>query len=260
MSAKGAAWEPDTTTWQIATTGAKSLKRNVDLIPETGDLAPYRLVVAPGLRIVSDKAADRLGHWVQAGGILVLDRNAGTRSPDGSLRPLVEPGVFSVLAGVRVPGTIRERGTPHAVSFHGENGRFTVADSEVVIANGCEVMAQYLGENLEGQPAVTLHPAGRGFVVFVSFTCREDAFFDALFAAIARRFSILPLLAAPNGVDCVSRTDGHSEFIFLLNNTREPAEIELPQPLPELLANAPAAKRLKLAGLQVAILERPAGS
>lgn len=46
-------------------TGMKSLKRNVDVIPATRDFAQYRVVVAPGLRIVSDEDADRLSQWVQ---------------------------------------------------------------------------------------------------------------------------------------------------------------------------------------------------
>jgi beta-galactosidase len=237
-------------------TGIKSLKRNVDVVPVTRDFTPYKVVVAPGLRIVSDEDAARLNQWVHAGGILVLDHKAGMRSPDGRLRPLVEPGVFAALSGIRVPGTLAERGTPHTVSFPEDDRRFAVADDEVVLLTGGEVLARYHGENLDGRPAITLHAAGRGFVVYVSFTCRQDAFFDALFASLARRFSIAPLVAAPNGVDVVSRTAGQSEYIFLLNNTQQPAVVDLPQSMTELLTNSRTGKRLNLAPLQLAILER----
>lgn len=240
-------------------TGVKSLKRNVDIIPETRDLTPYRLVVAPGLRIVSNEAAANLSHWVQAGGILVLDHKAGTRSPDGRLRPLVEPGVFASIAGIRVPATERERGIQHTVSFQGSKERFTVTESEVINLTGADALAHYQGENLEGKPAITLHAAGRGFVVYVSFSCRQDAFFDALFALLAQRFAILPILPAPKGVDVVSRTAGSSKYIFLLNNTWQAAEIDLPHPMTELLSGAFSGKGLSLAPLQIAVLERPIG-
>jgi beta-galactosidase len=152
---------------------------------------------------------------------------------------------------------LAEHGTTHTVSFHGDNQRFAVADDEVVLMNGGEILGQYHGENLEGHPAISLHPAGHGFVVYVSFTSRQDAFFDALFATLARKFSIVPLIAAPNGVDVVSRAAGQSEYIFLLNNTQQPCVIDLPQSLPELLTNSRTGKRLSLAPLQLAILERP---
>lgn len=236
-------------------TGAKSLKRNVDIIPETRDLARYKMIVAPGLRIVSDETTDRLSQWVQAGGILVLDHKAGTRSQDGRLRPLVEPGVFTALAGIRIPSTERERGATHKASFLGSNESFTVTDSEIVQTDGAEVLARYEGDGLDGKPAITIHSTGRGFVVFVSFSCRQDAFFDALFVAIAHRFAISSLLAAPKDVDVVSRTDGRSEFLFLLNNSREPALIALPQPCIELLTGAAVEGQLRLAPLQVGILE-----
>ena len=240
-------------------TGVKSLKRNVDIIPETRSLTPYRLIVAPGLRIVSDEIAAKLNQWVRAGGILVLDHKAGTRSLDGRLRPLVEPGVFTSIAGIRVPATEPERGAPHTVSFRDSKARFTVSESEIINLTGGDTLAQYHGENLDGKPAVTLHAAGRGFVVYVSFSCRQDSFFDALFATLAQRFAILPILSAPKGVDVVSRTAGNSEYIFLLNNTRHPAQIDIPLPLTELLTSTLSGKRLSLAPLQIAILERPIG-
>jgi beta-galactosidase GanA len=58
-------------------------------------------------------------------------------------------------------------------------------------------------------------------------------------------------------VDVVSRTDGKSEFIFLLNNSRVPFVIELPKSFKELLSNSSVAESLTLPALEVAILERP---
>lgn len=237
--------------------GVKSLKRNVDVVPDTLDLAPYRLVVAPGLRLVSEEHAAAIARWVESGGILVLDHKAGMRSPDGRLRPLIEPGVFAPIAGIHVQSTEPARGTPHTVSFSAEGPHFTVAESEAVAAGGAESLARYHGQHLEGQPAVTLHPAGRGFVVYVSFSCRDDGFFDALFAVLAQRFAIRPLLAVPQGVDVVSRTSGRNEYVFLLNDTPKPMRIALPESATELLTGRSVKDELQLDPVQLAILERP---
>jgi len=92
---------------------------------------------------------------------------------------------------------------------------------------------------------------GPRFVIYVSFSCVKDTFFDALFAVIARRFAIAPLLTVPRDVDVVSRTDGKSEFIFLLNNSRVPFVIELPKSFKELLSNSSVAESLTLPALEV---------
>jgi beta-galactosidase len=237
-------------------TGLKSLKRNVDVIPETRDLQPYRMVAAPGLRIVSDEQAARIKAWVETGGILVLDHKAGTRSADGRLRPLVEPGVFAEIAGVRVPSTEPARGTPHTVSLRPGSKHFVVADSSVVTLNRGEILAEYHGPALEKKPAITLHPIGRGYVIYVSFTCKDDAFFDDLFSLVAQRFDIQPLLKVPRGVDVVSRHTGSTEYIFLINNTTETADVQVPQGARKLLPRGDASQNLRLGALDVALLER----
>ena len=155
-----------------------------------------------------------------------------------------------------MPGTEGELGATHTVSFSGSKESFTAREREVVIPSGAEVLAVYRGDNLEGQLAVTLHPAGRGFIVFVSFNCHDSTFFDALFALIARRFAISPLLAAPRDVDVVSRTVGKTNYIFLINDARKAVEIVLPQQYSELLTGRTVSGQFNLDALQVAILER----
>lgn len=241
-------------------TGVKSLKRNVDIIPLDRDLTPYRMIVAPGLRLVSDDHAEQLRRWVHDGGILVLDHKAGTRTQEGRLRPLVEPGLFAEIAGVRALATEPLRAKLHTVSFGESSTLFSVADSEVLELNGAEPLALFHGSHLEGAPAVTLHAAGKGVVVFVSCSSRDDAFFDALFASIGHRLAIHPILTAPEGIDVVSRTDESTEYVFLINNTMQSATVPMPEPWLELLTNRKAQGSLILEPLQLAIIERSTGN
>jgi hypothetical protein len=108
-----------------------------------------------------------------------------------------------------------------------------------------------------GQPAITLHPAGRGYVVFAGCTSRQSSFFDALFNLLSRRFSIHPLLPVSANVDVVSRSTDSTEFLFLLNNSLDPVELETPAGAKVLLGNPATGKLLTLPGLDLAILERP---
>lgn len=236
-------------------TGVKSLKRNVDVIPESRDFARYRMIVAPGLRMLSDETAERLSNWVKNGGILILDRKAGIRTADGRLRPLIEPGVFSALAGIEVPA-MEQAHDPQSVQFSGTEADYAVADSEFILAEGAEPLARFQRGALAGKPAVTLHTAGRGFVVYVAFTSRQDAFFDALFSILGARFQLEPLCSASRDVDVVSRTANGRSFLFLLNNSSAPAKIGLARPCTELISGRPASGDFELGPLDVAILAK----
>lgn len=233
-------------------TGVKSLKRNVDVIPESRDFARYRMIVAPGLRMLSDETADRLNRWVKNGGVLILDRKAGIRTADGRLRPLIEPGVFSALAGIKVPA-MEQAHDPQSVQFLGQEEDYAVADSEFIIMESAEPLARFHRGALAGKSAVTLHSAGRGFVVYVAFTSRQDAFFDALFSILGARFQFEPLCPAPREVDVVSRTANGRSFLFLLNNSTTPAQIALPRPCTELISGRPVTGAFEVGPLDIAI-------
>jgi len=235
-------------------TGLKAMRRNVDIIPADRTLTPYKLIVAPGLRMVSEEQANSFADWVRAGGILLLDVKAGTLTPNGNLRPLLEPGLFASIAGITIQSTegMRQK-SALSVSLGGKD--FSVADAEHVILRGAEPLAPYGGTGLDGLPAITINPVGKGFVVYVSFTCMDAGFFDALAATLAKRFAIQPLLDAPLGVDVVSRTHVGTEYLFAINNTRDTVHIPLTRPSSELLSGTQLTNKLEIRPLDLAILE-----
>ena len=118
------------------------------------------------------------------------------------------------------------------------------------------MLATYHGRALDDKPAITVHASGRGFVVYVSFTCRDDHFFDELFTCLGRRFHIQPLLEAPQGVDVVSRRNGSTEYLFLLNNTTQAVVVSVPAGMRSLLPAGEHRQNVRLGALDVAILER----
>ncbi len=136
--------------------------------------------------------------------------------------------------------------------------QFLISDAEHILPHTAEPLAPYRGFGLEGLPAITINAAGKGFVIYVSFTSTEDAFFDTLFTTLAARFHIQPLLDAPAGVDVVSRTHAGTEFLFAINNTLSPVRIPLPSPTKELLTNQQLTT-LEIKPLDLAILEAPTG-
>jgi len=236
--------------------GAKMLHRNIDVIPAGAELSHYRLLVAPGLRMVSDEAAQRLVTYVQRGGILVIDQKAGTRDTDGGFRETIEPGVFAEIAGIRVPGAGKPRADKqYQLTFGSNEDGFVAGVMEGIELHGAEVLATFRGHGMEGKPAVTLHSSGNGYVVYVGANSSDQAFYNRLFLFLADRFHIPPILPAPAGVEVVSRSTASREYIFLLNLTDTSQIVELPGSRYELVSDTHVSGKHVLAAFDVAVVE-----
>src|ERR1017187_10502185 len=59
----------------------RAIAQSVDVVPPTASLSQYKLVVAPGLNVVSDAIAQNLMQYVKNGGHLVLGQRSAMRTP-----------------------------------------------------------------------------------------------------------------------------------------------------------------------------------
>ena len=245
-------------------TGLMSLKRNIDVVSPDGELSGYRLVAAPGLRIVSDELARRLLDYVDRGGVLVLNSQAGTRTPDNLLRESLAPGPFAEAAGISIAGTLSMK-TPAAagdfnaeytVSFAGGPAFKPFQRMELIDLGGAEVLATFEGGHIQGWPAVTAQKFGRGHVVYVGSRLARPDFYVALAQELGRRFGIQPILKAPLDVEVTSRSTGRFEYIFLLNLTEQPRRIGLRRAMREMIRDKEVSGTLTLDPLDVVVVRR----
>lgn len=239
--------------------GARSLQRNVDVVGFDHDLSGYRLLFAPALRDISDEQSEALIQFVRNGGTLVLDHGAGTLDASGRLRTAIEPGPFRAAAGARVWASSGSHAQPHAITlqFEGTKRKFSVGNEIARIElEGATALATFSGEGIEGSPAITIHPCGKGSVVFVGAEFTDHQLFAELARTLASRLSLLPLLAVPDGVSVLSRTTGKEELLFVLNLNRRPCEVTLPSPMRNLLTQTTASGRIQIGALDLAVLAR----
>jgi beta-galactosidase len=225
------------------------------------------MIVAPGLQIVSDELAGKLGQYVQAGGVLVLDSGAGTRAVDNKLREVLPPGVFAEMAGVISTGSwaTATPGDPLApddrnqftVSFAGRQSKGPrVGVVESLELRGAQVLATFNGSRLTGKPAITVHKHGKGQVVYVATEATDVRFYEQLTQVLGKRLNLRPLLAVPPQVEVVSRCKGDREFVFLLNLGEKPQRISLASPMEELLGGKTIKGSLVLKALDCRVLVR----
>jgi len=253
--------------------GLRILNRNIDVIPEYRNIDSYKLLVAPGLQMISDETYARLEKWVNNGGILVLDCNAGTRDTLNRYRELIPPGVFGEMAGIRVENSSSRESMSGNLLMGKDNqmkdiqfnlkfvnGGNTVYEPRTVIEEITTKSAQPIvlanGAGLTGKPAVSINKYGKGYVMYVGTDCEDLSFYEDIFRYLKKEFDIQPILDVPYGCEVVSRTNAGKEYIFILNYTMNSYSVTLPQSMYELLEEKTIDKVLQLGPVDVKILTR----
>jgi beta-galactosidase len=245
--------------------GLKVLQRNVDIVPLSADLAQYKLVAAPNLLLIDDDSAGKLRSFVEGGGTLVLNYRAAIRNMDNSMRRVLPPGALGEIAGVSAQSTLDlvEQGgmdqklkSELGITFKGDATVFrprTILES--LILRGAEPVATFRGGRMEGMPAITRHAYGKGWVIYVGTDSSENKFHEAVARVAGQIAKLSPLIAAPYGVEVVSREDAATLFYFLLNLSEEPhRDIILPHVMDELVSQRTSVSKVALGPLEVAVL------
>jgi beta-galactosidase len=262
---KGSHYDSEASRYYV---GFKALQRNVDVAPLAADWSQYKLLIAPNLRLIDDATASRLRAFVAGGGILVLNFRAGTQNPDNSMRRVLSPGPFADMAGVIVESNLdltdyspaggsldRKLNNELGIRFEGNETVFTPRTIlEAIRLQGAEPVATFRGGRMAGQPAVTRHRFGQGWVFYVGTDCGEDGFHETLARAVGATGDLSPLLAAPYGVEVTSREDANNVYYFLLNLTETARKIPLPRPMTDMVAEQHGLTEVSLGPLGVAVL------
>jgi beta-galactosidase GanA len=185
------------------------------------------------------------------------------------MRRVIPPGVFAEMAGVAAEAkldlidyaALQERlakspETELGISFSGNNAIFhprTILES--LVLHGAEPIASFRGERMEGKPAITRHRYKKGWVFYVGTDSAEDVFHEALARVVGAACDLSPLIAAPYGIEVVSREDAGTTYYFLLNLTEATHnEVTLPRPMDDLIAGQARVTRISLGPLEVAVL------
>lgn len=250
--------------------GLKVLQRNIDVAPLTAELSSYKVVIASNLRLVDDATVKRLSSFAEQGGILVLNYRAATQNPDNSMRQTLAPGPFAEIAGVQSEAMLDlseynpQNGSLDAkleaelgMSFAGKNAVFKPRSIiESLNLTGAEAIATVRGGGpMEGRPIVTRNRHGRGWVFYVGADSVVDEFYETLALAIASCADLQPLIAAPYGVEVISREANGTIYYFLLNLTTITHDtIDLPRAMTDAISGKTNVTHVALGPLGVAVL------
>jgi len=235
----------------------RAIAQSVDIVPASAPLGQYKLVVAPGLNVLSDAAAKNLTSYVEGGGHLVLGQRSGMKDDDNSLQTERQPGPLSALLGGRVE---QYYALLNPVPVQGNWGTgecqlwaelLSAKDSET------EVLMRYGKSNgwLDGQPAAITRKVGKGRITYIG------AWLDAKTMAAAAKWMTdgsgvkAAFGEVPAGVEVSARYGAHSVVYVLINFSGMPQTIALPSEMTDVLEGG-AKRSVTLPQYGVAVLSR----
>jgi beta-galactosidase len=215
--------------------------RSVDILSPTVPLDGYKLVIAPGLNIMSAEIAEHLMDYVKSGGHLVLGQRSGMKDGDSLLLSRRQPGPLSDLLGSQVEQyfAIKDR-SPGIRGVWGTGESKLWAEALQVNAPEVEVLMRYEKSNgwLDGQPAVVTRQVGKGRITYIGAWPDAETMASAVRWMISTS-SVIPQFApVPDGIYVSVRSGKDKEVYILVNFGDDPKTVKLPNDMYNVLEKA----------------------
>jgi len=239
----------------------------VDALNMDGDFSKYKLVIAPMLYMVRPGVAERIREYVEGGGTFALTYWSGIVDENdlcflggrpGPLRDVM--GVYVEEMDVLFPGTKNQVAACEGNSL-GLSGLFTATDyADIIHLRGAESIAAFQTDFYAGMPAVTVNRFGKGRAFYIGARL-DEAFGAAFYSIIADEIGLNKALAVkmPEGMSVQLRTDGETDYLFVLNYNPWACSVELSESgLTDALTGEPCADQIALEPYGSAVLKRPA--
>jgi len=213
----------------------RDLTQSVDIVDPRAPLDSYKLVVAPSLNVISEQLAKRLRAFVEAGGHLVLGPRSGMKDEFNSLDTRRQPGPLVPALGARVDQFYALLDDVPLSGAWGV-GRATIW-AEALAPSGANVVMRYGAGNgwLEGRPAAVERRLGKGRISYIGAVL-DPALMRAAAKWMVSAAGLSPqTLPVPEGVEVCRRFAPGREVYILINHTTQPANVEFPRPVTDVL-------------------------
>ncbi|MCF2945382.1 beta-galactosidase [Paenibacillus tarimensis] len=238
-----------------------------DVIGSEDDFNGYKLIIAPMLYLCREETGSKLEKFVENGGTLVTTYWSGVVNENDLCHLGGFPGPLRKTLGIWAEeieglydydrnGVAMEQG-----NALGMNGSFEVVElCELIHTEGAEVLGRYTDDFYAGRPALTVNKLGKGQAYHMAARLQDD-FLGGFYQAIVKEAGLAKALDSelPAGVTAQVRTDGESDYVFVMNFSGREQSVELDQqPYTNLETGETASGQLDLPVNGVAVLKRSA--
>jgi beta-galactosidase len=200
----------------------RELGITTDVVAPGADLSGYRMVIVPGLYMVTDAEATNITDYVAAGGNALVTFFSGIVDEDDRVRSGGYPGAFREMLGVSVDEFVPLAPTDQ-VSL--DDGSSAGLWAERLRSTGAEVIARYSDGPLVGVPAVTRHDYQSGVARYVATVLDRDSL-KALMRSMATEAGVTPTGPESDGsVEVIRRratthdSATTQDYLFVINHS-----------------------------------------
>jgi beta-galactosidase len=244
---------------QLMTYYVPLFKRNitVDFAHPESDLSRYRLVIAPNLYLVNERAVENINRYVENGGNLVMSFFSGIVDENEQIRLGGYPAPFQEMLGLVVEEYAPYSEMQSNAVCTTDNKQFRCSLwSDIIHLKNAQTIANFEQDFYSGSPAVTRNQFGKGTAFYVG-TVPDQGGMDWLMGQACKTAGIKPVAPnSPAGVELVRRTNGTQTWLFALNHSNEEVKIPLDQPGYDVLRSTKIDKSLNLGPMDVAIIQQ----
>ncbi|RNA68507.1 beta-galactosidase [Alteribacter keqinensis] len=206
----------------------------VDVVSMDADFSKYKVVVAPMLYMVRAGVGEKIDRFVGDGGTFVTTYLSGIADETDLAFLGGFPGPLRETLGIRseeIDGLHDGQTNGVAITENslGLQGEFESRElCDLIHLEGARSLAEYTGDFYEGRPALTVNHHGKGKAYYIA-SRNDNQFHDQFTECLVRDAGIERVVDVelPAGVTAQVRTDGQTDYVFLMNFTGGEKEIDL---------------------------------
>lgn len=198
-----------------------------DVINWREDFAGYKLVIAPMLYLIDDAMASKLKQFVDDGGTLVLTTRSGVKNMNNVCLPNRLPNLLTELAGAHVDEYDPVGKDTQTLTLDSGEALSSSQWCDVLAPGTAQALATYSSEYFAGKAAVTRNAYGRGVAYYIG-TVLDEHSTRVLMRRIVREAGVDRGLELPDGVEVATRSAGEKRVTFVLNLSKEPKRVCIP--------------------------------
>jgi beta-galactosidase len=238
---------------------ASEQRYNIDFVGPTADLSRYKLVFAPQLALMDAPLAARLRRFVAKGGTLVMSAGSAIKDRDNAFTMATIPIGLTNLFGMELESFQTYQplsATNNAIRFDNGGSAPVNVFAEVLHPTTARVIGRWDRDYLKDSPAATERSFGKGKAVYYGSLFNVAAARE-LIHHYADEAGLKPLLeGVPDQVEVTRRTNGRTDFYFLLNHDDSPVTVNVGDDFTDILSGEPAAANQTLAPFDYHVLRR----
>ncbi|WP_079912442.1 beta-galactosidase [Paenibacillus sp. 32352] len=238
-----------------------------DVIGSEDDFAPYKVIIAPMLYMCREETGRKLERFVENGGTLVATYWSGIVDEHDLCHIGGFPGPLRKVLGIwaeEIEGLYEEDRNGLALSPDnalGLTGTFEAHEiCELIHVESAEVLGLYTDSFYAGRPALTVNSLGQGRAYYMAARLKAD-FLSAFYQRIVEEAGLTRTLNTdlPRGVTATWRTDGETDYVFVMNFSEMEQQIPLDgRGYTDLESGDPAGDSVSLPVHGIAVLKREA--